>query len=67
MRKTICDYCEKEINSGQHVYNVMLANDKTDVTAVDREACSSCADILKRLLKKSGERLRRAVEASSDR
>jgi hypothetical protein len=58
--KAFCDFCGREVAQTQK-YVVSVAS------RLERDACTSCGEIVARLLMKPIDRLQRALEAASDR
>jgi CRISPR/Cas system type I-B associated protein Csh2 (Cas7 group RAMP superfamily) len=70
-----CDYCggkieDFDINRDrpvQHKFSVTIFDSTADKEELNNDACSSCADVIRRLLGKSIDRLKKALDAASDR
>lgn len=62
-----CDFCGEEIKESKEEVAVFVENLGDDAWCLDKDACSSCGEVIRRLLQKGIDRLRKALEAASDK
>lgn len=60
--KLTCDFCDAELGSGTSKYSVLVSDVTKEKDLLERDACGSCIEIVRRLLMRPIGQLNEALE-----